>query len=344
MLGRPTLPLDLGRGPLILLFYDGFERRARSGTAAKMLLELRRLGRYLYRKSMRKQLRTGFYSQFISLCNALQKAGCDVRVNDYRTAKKYPGYPIGVSGYPTALKHFPSGHPVIFGPGDFGMPDTFREVAAAKNFRSLICFCDWIADIYREPAQGKLTKWFAGIDTDLWQPGKQSEKNIDYLIYDKIRWDREILIPRLLAPIEQEMVNRKLTYRVLKYGSHAISEYHDLLTRSRSMIFLCEHETQGLAYQEAMAMDVPILAWDDGILKDNALAMHAPGNIKVTSVPYFAENCGRTFQINNFEKQFEIFHASLRKYRPRDYVSDNLSLEASAKIYLDAYFSGNPTE
>ena len=30
------------------------------------------------------------------------------------------------------------------------------------------------------------------------------------------------------------------------------------------MIFLVEHETQGIAYQEAMACDVPILAWDQG--------------------------------------------------------------------------------
>ena len=30
------------------------------------------------------------------------------------------------------------------------------------------------------------------------------------------------------------------------------------------MIFLCEHETQGIAYQQALSRNVPILAWDRG--------------------------------------------------------------------------------
>jgi len=34
------------------------------------------------------------------------------------------------------------------------------------------------------------------------------------------------------------------------------------LSRGRSMLFLCEHETQGLAYQQAIAAGLTILDWD----------------------------------------------------------------------------------
>ena len=30
------------------------------------------------------------------------------------------------------------------------------------------------------------------------------------------------------------------------------------------MVFLCEHENQDIAYQQALACGVPILAWDRG--------------------------------------------------------------------------------
>jgi glycosyltransferase involved in cell wall biosynthesis len=38
------------------------------------------------------------------------------------------------------------------------------------------------------------------------------------------------------------------------------------------MVFLCEHETQGFAYQQALSCGVPIIAWDrGGLLQDPKL-------------------------------------------------------------------------
>ena len=38
-----------------------------------------------------------------------------------------------------------------------------------------------------------------------------------------------------------------------------VQSYRALLRRSKSMLFLCESETQGMAYQEALASNVPVL-------------------------------------------------------------------------------------
>jgi glycosyltransferase involved in cell wall biosynthesis len=104
------------------------------------------------------------------------------------------------------------------------------------------------------------------------------------------------------------------------------------------MLFLCEHETQGMAYQEAMASGVPILAWDPGVWMDeNWIHLH-PGPVEATSVPYFSPACGERFvDADAFAPTLDRFLERLPRYDPRGYVRERLSLRASAEIYLRAY-------
>ena len=327
------------RGPLILLFYDGYEWRLERGAFARLKAQLHRFARFTYRTLRGKQVRTGFYSQFINLCAALTAAGCDVRVNNYALALKNPHYPIGVSGYPTVIAKLPLTNPAIFGPGDFGMPDTFASIACKSQFGSLICFCEWIGKIYEATCPGKITKWFAGIEPKNWQLGGTGAKDIDCLIYDKIRWDRERLVPILIDDLCKTICSRGLSFEIIRYGEHAQSEYRKLLARSRSLVFLCEHETQGLAYQEALAANIPVFAWDEGVLMDPALRRFAPADLKVSSVPYFSDECGVRFKISTLHDDFDRFLGGLELYRPRNFVEANLSPNESARRYLEAYFS-----
>jgi hypothetical protein len=104
-------------------------------------------------------------------------------------------------------------------------------------------------------------------------------------------------------------------------------------------VFLCEHETQGLAYQEALAMDVPILAWDEGVLVDPHLQPFLPEGVTVSSVPYFDDRCGLRFRHEALQSQFTQFWRQLSTYRPRDYVVEKLSMAESARRYLAFYNS-----
>jgi glycosyltransferase involved in cell wall biosynthesis len=104
------------------------------------------------------------------------------------------------------------------------------------------------------------------------------------------------------------------------------------------MLFLCEHESQGLAYQEALATDVPLLAWDQGwCLDPNRFAWGQP-HIPATSVPYFDRRCGLTFRgIDQFsQKLTEFFDLSVSgTFAPRSYVTERLSLEICSARFLD---------
>ena len=147
--------------------------------------------------------------------------------------------------------------------------------------------------------------WFAGVmHLDDWPDASRHPKTLDCLIYDKIRWNRDQEVPRVLEPVHRALHQRGLTHGTLQYGAHHLSEFRRELSRARSLIFLCEHETQGLAYQEALAMGVPVLAWDEGDFIDPHLRKFAAPDLAVkTTVPYFDERCGRRFKIASLSKR-----------------------------------------
>jgi hypothetical protein len=104
------------------------------------------------------------------------------------------------------------------------------------------------------------------------------------------------------------------------------------------MIFLCEHETQGMAYQEALASNVPVLAWDPGFWIDPLWEVLADSPVPSTSVPQFSELCGMTFRkAHNFSASFDEFYAKLDTFEPRRFVQQALSMSESAAVYRRYY-------
>lgn len=327
------------KGPLVFLFYDGYEWQLRRGFVGTNYAQARRLARFLYKTIRRMQVRTGFYTAFCALRTSLEKIGCDVRVNDYAMAARYPDYPIGVAGYPSVMDKIPPQNPIIFGPGDFGLPEQSAAVAKNDRFKILIQPSKWFCDVYRPYCGDKLMAWYAGIDTDAFPDLSKEEKTVDVLIYDKIRWHRDTLVPGFLEKIQDMLRRQNKSFVTLRYGHHAHFDFRREATRARSMIFVCEHETQGLAYQEAMSENLPIFAWDEGRNVDPYFEPYMNPDINVSSVPYFSDQCGMKFQKDNFEERFTEFWSKLETYRPRDYVLENLSMKKSAEAYLNAYLA-----
>ena len=326
-----------GRGPLVLLFYDGFELKAMEGIAGAAYSRARWAARFIVRNVRRAQVWTGFYTAFRGLCTCLRQVGCDVRVNNFTLARRHPRYPIGLVGYPSGLTQVRLPNPTLLGPGDFGFPDATASLAREARFRRMIQACPWSADLYRPHWGEKMFVWPVGIDTNAWPDLSAVPKSIDVLLYDKIRWDRDRVLPRVRWRVEEHLKRRGLSCRVVEYGKHHLSTYAHLLRQSRVMIFLCEHEAQGLACQEAMSCNVPVLAWDEGVLVDPQQQRFAGPELVVTSIPYFDRRCGERFKLNEFEDVFSEFWSKRDDYRPRQYVLEHLSYTGAAQSYLEAY-------
>src|SRR6202035_5243744 len=101
------------------------------------------------------------------------------------------------------------------------------------------------------------------------------------------------------------------------------------------MLFLCEHESQGLAYQECLASGVPVLAWDQGMwLVPDRFAWGDP-QIPATSVPCFDERCGLRFRgIEEFPEKLTEFLDRRTVMSPRDYIIENLTVEKCSRHFL----------
>jgi glycosyltransferase involved in cell wall biosynthesis len=215
-------------------------------------------------------------------------------------------------------------------------PDLMKD----PRFRTYLVLGQWTYDMFRSVYGDTCVRWHAGIDLQEWGDARSHPKEIDFLVYDKIRWDHEKYATQLIEPICQELEARGKRFEIIRYKHHDHDTYRRLLQRARSMIFLCEHETQGLAYQEALASNVPIVAWDNGYWLDPLWQKVSADKIHASSVPFFSDQCGECFRTaDEFSSALDRFVERLPSLRPRDYVVAHLSMEDSARIYANAYFS-----
>jgi hypothetical protein len=276
---------------------------------------------------------------FILLRRALESSGRRVHVNAFALARRNPDFPVGLCGYQHILDDWNLPNPVVLGPGLYDHPKRNPRLFQDRRFRSYLTFCEWMRDLFAHVYDRHLLDlWFGGIDLAQWPDMSKHPKEIDVLVYDKIRWNRDTLLPSFREPLLNELSRNGLRYEIIRYGRYTLAEYRKQLARSRSMLFLCEHETQGMAYQEAMACNLPILAWDQGFWLDPHRALFESDPVPASSVPYFSPACGHRFTgVEDFSAALSHFMASLTAYTPRRWVAENLSMTQSAALYVQAY-------
>ena len=297
--------------------------------------------RGLVRRIIRGKARPGGVKMVaLELMRGFDKLGIAYRFNDFKYIKANPKELACVIGKPQLIfeKKIPR-NPILFGAGVYShpieCPDLFEKY---PNIQRFLVPGEWMRKMC-EPYYGeRVVAWPVGIDTEKWSPS-MNHKTIDVIIYDKIRWEYSHYKKSLLTPIESILEKKGLSYRVIKYGNYKQDDFLKIIATSKSMIFLCEHETQGLAYQQVLACNVPIFAWDrGGYWEDPA---YFPNKVKyepVTSVPYWDERCGMKFiDINDFLSSVDTFFQKVNKnnFSPREYIMENLTLEKCAEKYLE---------
>ncbi len=322
-----------GRRTVLLFFRDHETDRFVPGDRY-----LKRVVRPLYNRLHTRQKVTGFQVAFRLLVRALRRAGCEVRVNDRNGARRNPTHPVGLFGYPALVEGWTLPNPAVLGPGLYDHPTLAPGLMDDPRFRSYLVSCEWMRRMFAPWYGDACRLWFAGMDLRAWPDAGRRGRDVDVLVYDKVRWRREAYGPALVEPVLEALARRGLRVETLRYQRHDQAAYRALLRRSRALLFLCEHETQGIAYQEALASNVPVLAWDNGFWLDPQRERFEPGPVPATSVPYFSPECGDTFRdAEEFEPVFDRFWSALDSFAPRAFVARELSLERSAALYLKHY-------
>lgn len=299
-----------------------------------------RYPRKIIRRIVRGRPRPGGHTRvFLNLKAGLQKAGVPFRENDFGYARRHPEEPVGIIGKPHVIDMMEWKNPILFGAAVMSHPIDDPSLFLRRPVRKVLVPGEWMRKMC-EPFWGdKVAAWPVGIDTDRWRASPEIKKEYDYLIYDKVRWDHDRYEKELIEPIREELRKQSLKFSEIRYGYYQEEEFHEAVKKTKAMIFLCEHETQGIAYQQALAMNVPILAWDrGGPWRDPS---YYPDRVEfkpVTSVPYWDEKCGEKFtSLGQFSEQREKIEENIQKnkYQPRAFIIKHLSLERCAKSYVE---------
>ena len=285
----------------------------------------------------------------INLMQGLDKLGISYRFNDYRYINQHPKEIACIIGKPHLLFERKWKNPIVFGAGIFSHPCEAPDLLMKfPNIKRVLVPGQWMRDMFKPFYGNNVTAWPTGIDTEYWTPvALNQQKKIDFIIYDKIRWEHDKYATELLQPIIKRLDELSLSYIIIKYGSYQSNDLKQALDNARAAIFLCEHETQGLAYQQMLSSGVPILAWDRGGYWQDPYYYPRIKYGPVSSVPYWSDECGLKFEgAIDFNAKLGQFLSLLNSnyFNPRNYIVENLSLEKCALAYVQIVDSvTNPT-
>ena len=277
----------------------------------------------------------------INLMKGLDKIGIPYRFNDFQYIRKHPKEIACIIGKAQVFFENLWENPVLFGAGIYSHPLEYPELFKSyPNVRQLLVPGEWMRKMFEPYYGNKVISWPVGIDTECWKPFTD-KKTVDFLIYYKIRWRQKEMDAELVDPILNLLKGKNLSFQLVRYGNYTPEELLEKTKRSKAAIFLCEHETQGLAYQQILSTNTPILAWDsEGYWQDPA---YYPASVQyepVSSVPYWDKRCGVKFKNGtDFEEKLKLFMQKKEagQFSPRDYILENLTLEKCAEDYVRIY-------
>ena len=234
----------------------------------------------------------------------------------------------------------------LIGPNSFNLPSEYGP-SVWETKRNIVAPSEWIkkrferdlealnrtGESYSELMMGlhggdldlkhnhNVYVWPVGIDTDYFTPSIEPPK-IDCLFYYKLS-----ALSTKLRNVLKKLLDDSITYQEIIYGNYEEEELISVARSAKYCIMVASSETQGIAYQEILSMNIPMY-----VLDCNTTHHFKPSNPEgVTSAPYFDDRCG----IKHPDlSRFDEFLDRLDEFSPREYILENLTLKKCASEYL----------
>ncbi len=272
-----------------------------------------------------------------NLIKGLDKIGCDYVLNSSRPRQPYVFIPNGRANILKVLQTRTS-QKIAIGPNLFIFP---QEIPGYLKW--LVTKSDlyiqpslWAANVWQLLGFNFLPieTWPVGIDTEIFSPATK-KTNRKVLLYHKERSKQE------LAEIEKVLSEMNLDYQTIFYGQYREADYLRLLKQASFILWHGQHESQGIALQEALSSNIPALVCDATSFYQMENFPYYPfaeilKKIEVTSAPYFDNRCGmKITDIAALPAALEQMMDVLGDLSPREYVLENLDLERQAQRLLN---------
>lgn len=228
---------------------------------------------------------------------------------------------------------------VVVGPNLYILP---RHVPVDVDFSAMVYLqpSRWARDFWIDFGFDRcpIEVWPTGIDCNEFMPKNLKKEHV--LIYFKQRAQDEL-------QFAIDVLNKKnIPFQTITYGAYQEDEYQNLLSRATYVLWIGRQESQGIALQEALSANVPMLVWDVDSLghwvaskremevfndTENAYA-------NTTSAPYFDQRCGLIIkQREELAAAIDAMDGAYETFTPREYVLEQLNLKKKAVDFLHIY-------
>ena len=217
---------------------------------------------------------------------------------------------------------------LFLGPNIADLPIYNSLLMQTEKYKTSIVPCEWVRAAHAKwIPEHKVTVWNSGIDYTKWNDEKNNIE-YDFLVYYKRRPKEH------LDSVIQFLKSKNLKYIILEYNHYTQPQFADIISKSRWGLVIDGTETQGIAIQEMMSCNLPLLVWDIKEWHDRGPANICPA----TSVPYFNETCGEIFyNIEDIELAYEKLIRSM--YSPRTYILEHCNYLTQSKKLLDILYA-----
>ena len=231
-----------------------------------------------------------------------------------------------ISLQPTSIMNTPHITHSIIGPNICVLPIE-NSVVMSQQYKKIIVPSQWVKDKYvKWLSEDKIFIWAVGINTDLFKDVSNVPKTNDCLIYYKNRDKKHLQI------VKEFLKDKGQSFEVISYGSYNENQFMESISKSRYSIVVANTESQGIAIQEMMSSNLPLLVWDT-IVWDGKGSEHL---VPATTVPYWSDKCGVKFNTYlELEESYLTFSEKIDTFTPREYIIKNLSLEKKAQDLIN---------
>jgi hypothetical protein len=279
----------------------------------------------------------GHFAVTRSLVEGLKKLDVNAAYNPDSMAGvgRTVGVLSGISPLRQAIKWKREGRidRLIAGPNVVDFPSQHDGLIASREVDLCVTPSALVRELYEDdcPAlRGRCATWPAGVDTDFWCPGGEAPRARHVLIFEKpTRWPLESS-----AAYAKLLRDRGYEVSTIRYGHYLPADYRAVLRRSALMIGFASTESQGLAWAEAWATNVPTLLW-----RQDAITFTHPargvGVYPTSTAPYLSGQTGAFFDgVPAFEALVDSWEARPEQFSPRTWVLGHMSDEICARQYL----------
>lgn len=292
----------------------------------------RRAARYARNQIKRPKYNFGFYRGHFavtrSLVEGLLKLGLPHNYNPSSLGQLADTVVVlaGVRTLQQAIELKKKGYikKLLAGPNIVVFSSDHDSLLASEEVDIVITPCDWVVDIYVEDnpsLSGRCWVWPAGVNVNYWKPGSIDERK-HILIFEKK--NKGPVGP--IAPYTEYLHQRGYTVETLQYGTFTHNEYLSALQRANLMLGFVIDESQGLAWAEAWAADVPTLIWR------NEQNTYRGRTYRTSTAPYLDPANGLFFDdFEDFKRRFLIWEANPKQFSARAWTVANMSDEVCAK-------------